>query len=108
MHLMVSVWLLKDINYDVSNEELLMLSDIHANNSPSAKFAIQTAIYDVLSQANNKSISMYINLNSEKKININSILHDNCTIKSKRCKILKVKIHNNNIYMIFENQLRKY
>ena len=94
---------LKDINYDVSNEELLMLSDIHANNSPSAKFAIQTAIYDVLSQVNDKSISMYINSNSEKKINVNSILHDNCTIKSKDAKILKVKIHSNNIYDIRES-----
>ncbi len=93
---------LKDINYDVSNEELLMLSDVHANQSPSAKFAIQTAIYDVLSKANNKSISEYINLNSEKKININSILHDNCTIDPKDAKILKVKIHNHNIYDIRE------
>ena len=93
---------LKDINYDVSIEELLMLSDIHTNQSPSAKFAIQTAIYDVLSKVNNKSISAYINHNSEKKININSILHDNCTIDPIDAKVLKVKIHNHNIYDIHE------
>ncbi len=94
---------LKDINYDVSNEELLMLSQIHANQSPSAKFAIQTAIYDILSQINGKSISMYINSDSGKHININSILHDNCTIAPKDTKILKVKIHNHNIYDIRES-----
>ena len=60
---------LKDINYDVSNEELLMLS-MFTQIRVHQQSCNQTAIYDVLSKANNKSISEYINLNSEKKINI--------------------------------------
>jgi o-succinylbenzoate synthase len=94
---------LKDIDYDVSTEEILLLSEIHSDKNPSAKFAIQSAIYDVLSQSENQTISKFINSQSSDKININSLYHPDSTIDIKKTEVLKMKIHNQNIYDIRES-----
>ena len=94
---------LKGIDYDVSTEELLLLSEIHSDKTPSAKFAIQSAIYDILSQSENQTISKFLNSQSLDKININSIYHSNSTIDIKKTEVLKIKIHTQNIYDIRES-----
>ena len=94
---------LKDIDYDVSSEELLLLSEIHCDKNPSAKFAIQSAIYNALSQLQNQTVSNFINPNSLDRVKINSIYHPNCTISVKKTEVLKIKIHSQNIYDIRES-----
>ncbi len=91
---------LQDISYDVSIEELLLLSDVHGFNSPSAKFAIQSAVYDLESQLQNKTISRFLNPQSSNKININTLVHEKSVITNENTKVLKIKIHSNSIYEI--------
>ena len=91
---------LQDIDYDVSIEELLLLSDVHGFNNPSAKFAIQSAVYDLESQFQNKTVSQFLNSQSSNKININTLVHENSIITNDNTKVLKIKIHSNSIYEI--------
>ena len=94
---------LKDIDYDISIGELLLLSDVHGLGNPSSKFAIQSAVYDIASQNENKTISQVLNSNSINKVNINSLYHKNCTVSANKTEVLKIKIHSNNIYDIKES-----
>ena len=78
---------LDDINYDVELEELLLLSDVHGFNVPSAQFAIQTAVYNLFSQINNQSVAKYLNANHLDVVNVNSIIHSQSIIKPENTKI---------------------
>jgi len=64
---------LSNINDDISLDELIILSDVHSLNAPSANFAIQTAIYDLFSKNNNKSFSIFINKKSLTEVKSNGI-----------------------------------
>jgi len=94
---------LEKIDYDVSIEELLLLSDVHSYKAPSVKFAIQTAVFDLHSQYNQKSIANYFNKNSLDRINLNAIYNSNSKIKSEDTNILKIKIQDTNIFKIRES-----
>ena len=91
---------LEGIDYDVQLEELLLLSKTHGFNVPSAEFAIEAAIYDLFSQANNQSVAQYLNGNALDFININSINHNQSTIAKGDTKVLKVKVDEKNIFSI--------
>ena len=91
---------LEGIDYDVQLEELLLLSKTHGFNVPSAEFAIEAAIYDLFSQANNQSVAQYLNDNALDLININSINHSQSTIAIGDTKVLKVKVDEKNIFSI--------
>ena len=102
---------LDGINYDVELEELLLLSDVHGFNVPSAQFAIQAAVYNLLSQINNQSVAKHLNVNHLDVVNINSIIHPQSIIKPENTKILKIKIDEKNIFSIkekIENILKVY
>ena len=64
---------LDGINYDVALEELLLLAETHGFNVPAARFAIESAAYDLFSKAENKSIAQYLNRNYLDMVNINCI-----------------------------------
>lgn len=91
---------LEGIDYDVQLEELLLLSKTHGFNVPSAEFAIEAAIYDLFSQANNQSVAQYLNDNALDLININSIINSQSTIAIGDTKVLKVKVDEKNIFSI--------
>jgi len=91
---------LEGIDYDVQLEELLLLSNTHGFNIPSAEFAIEAAIYDLFSQANNQSVAQYLNGSALDFININSINHNQSTIAIKDAKVLKIKVDEKNIFSI--------
>jgi len=79
---------LSDINDEIDIEELMLLSDVHTLNNPSAAFAIQTALFDLVSKVNKKTVSSYINQNSSLKLKCNGIynltnLENYSTIKIK-------------------------
>ena len=42
---------LEGIDYDISIEELLLLSNVHGYKVPSVKFAIQSAVFDLYSKS---------------------------------------------------------
>ena len=91
---------LDGINYDVALEELLLLADTHGFNVPAARFAIESAAYDLFSKAENKSIAQYLNPNYLDMININSIYSNRSTIDVNNTKVLKIKISERNIFTI--------
>ena len=64
---------LSDVNDEIDIEELMLLSEVHTLNSPSAAFAIQTALFDLISKVNKKTISSYINQNSSLILKCNGI-----------------------------------
>ena len=64
---------LSNINDDISLDELIILSNVHSLNAPSANFAIQTALYDLLSKNNNKSFSTFINKKSLTEVKSNGV-----------------------------------
>ena len=102
---------LEGIDYDVQLEELLLLSKTHGFNVPSAEFAIEAAIYNLFSQANNQSVAQYLNDNALDFININSINHSQSTIAIGDTKVLKVKVDEKNIFSIkdrIDDALRPY
>tara|TARA_B100000700_G_scaffold181335_1_gene200037 strand:- start:36 stop:1085 length:1050 start_codon:yes stop_codon:yes gene_type:complete len=76
------------IEDDIDLEEIMILIKAHTFNNPSASFAIETAIYDILSQRIDLPLSKYLNKNALSKIIVNGIygltdLHNYKTIKVK-------------------------
>ena len=63
----------KGINDNMALDELMILIQAHTLNSPSANFAIDTAINDILAQQKNCSLNKYLNFQALSEININGI-----------------------------------
>ena len=64
---------LKEVNDSIALDEMMILIRVHTLSTPSANFAIDTAIYDILSQKENLSLNKYLNLQALSEININGI-----------------------------------
>ena len=84
-------------------EELLSLTQVHTQGNPSAQFAIETAVYDLLSQDNGRSIAVYLNPNAHTKIAVNGItgIH----MPEDRLKLMKVKVGFRNIFDEIEHMV---
>ena len=63
----------KDLNEDIDLKEIMILIDAHTLDTPSACFAIQTAIYDILSIKKELPLNQYLNSNSSKQIKLNGL-----------------------------------
>lgn len=83
------------IDEEISLEELLILSNVHTLDSPSATFAIQTALYDLISKKNNKSLSSFINSNSLSQVKSNGIYN---LTSLDTYKVIKLKCGFRNLY----------
>ena len=83
-------------NEDIDLEELFTLIAIHSEGVPSVRFALETAIFDILSIKNNIPLAEYINPNCNKNISINGIygLH----LPEDGFKIIKVKVGSMNLF----------
>ncbi len=81
---------------EIDEEELLLLAEVHCQGCPSARFAIETAIYDILSRQSNISISKHLNVSSLSSIEINGIMGSH--IASDGFKVIKVKVGLGNIF----------
>ena len=86
---------IRDINEPISIEELIILSNVHTLTAPSATFAIQTALYDLLSTKNNQSLSNFINSNSLSSVQSNGIYN---LTSINNYKVIKVKCGFRNLY----------
>ena len=82
-------------------EELFSLAEVHTNGNPSARFAIETALYDLLAQAAGKPIAMYLNPHAHAEIAVNGItgIH----MPGDGFKIMKVKVGFRNLFDEIEN-----
>ena len=80
---------------DFEIEELLILIEAHTYDASSACFALQTAIYDILSQQKQLSLSKYLNPNAFSHLEINGLYqlttHENY-------KFIKLKCGFRNLY----------
>ena len=83
-------------NENLDGEELMLLAEVHCSNCPSARFAIDTASYDILSQENKVSISKYLNEFSLSSICVNGIVGMHNELDG--FKVLKVKVGLKNIF----------
>jgi len=75
------------INHQYNVDELLNIFKVFSKDCPSLNFALDVALYDILSQRKRLSISKYLNKNAIDKINFSAIsfegLHLNQSIKIK-------------------------
>ena len=86
-------------NYDF--EELQVLIEVHTQDLPSARFALETAVFDVLAQESNKSLAEYLNPHYRSQIAVNGIagLHQ----PSDGFNVIKVKVGFRNLFDEIEN-----
>ena len=82
-------------NDDFEIEEILILITAHTQGVPSACFAIQTAIYDILSQHNQLPLSSYLNLNALTSLELNGIYQ---LTNNMNYKFIKIKCGFRNFY----------
>ena len=57
----------------IDTEEMLFLIEAHTEGNPSARFALETAFYDLLAKHSDQSISTYLNPNAFTEISVNGI-----------------------------------
>ncbi len=86
---------------DLDREELFLLINIHSQNTPSVRFAIETAIYDILAKEEELPLARYLNANAKSKIAVNGLagVHqpgDGFTV-------MKVKVGFRNLFDEIEN-----
>ena len=82
-------------------DDLQQLIDIHTQNIPSAKFALETAAFDLLARKADKNIAQYLNSDCISQIAVNGIagLH----FSDDGFKVIKVKVGFRNLFDEIEN-----
>lgn len=80
---------------NIEKEEIFILAKVHTINTPSACFAIETALYDLLAKENNLPMNLYLNSNASPKISVNGIYN---LSEVKKYNILKIKCGFRNLY----------
>jgi len=90
---------IEDENYGL--EELQLLIEVHTQDLPSARFALETAVFDSLAQESNKSLAEYLNPHYKSQIAVNGIagLHQ----PSDGFNVIKVKMGFHNLFDEIEN-----
>ena len=86
---------LDDLQDDIKLKEMMILIEAHTFNCSSAFFAIQTAIYDILSQKNNLPLNRYLNSQASSGIKVNGIYG---LTQTQNYKTLKIKCGFRNLY----------
>ncbi len=56
---------------DLDREELFLLLEIHSQNTPSVRFALETAIYDILAKEEELPLAKYLNNKANVEILVN-------------------------------------
>ena len=83
-------------NEEMDAEELFKLVEVHSQNYPSVRFAIETAIHDLLSQNSGKPMSKNINPSALSEIKVNGMV--GAHLPSDGFKVMKVKVGHNNLF----------
>ena len=97
-----------DDQYNIETDELMILIKAHTLGTPSAKFAIETAVYDILSQQKKIPLCKFLNLNALSQIFVNGV-HQLTNFDD--YSIIKVKCGFRNLYdeiELLENLVAKF
>ena len=86
-------------NYD--KDDLLSLIDLHTKDIPSARFALESAVFDLLAQEANTSLAEFLNPNYKPQIFVNGIV--GVHLPADGFNIMKVKVGFRNIFDEIEN-----
>tara|TARA_B110000263_G_C15300928_1_gene507939 strand:- start:1533 stop:2552 length:1020 start_codon:yes stop_codon:yes gene_type:complete len=86
---------------DLDNEELFLLIEIHSQNTPSVRFALETPIYDILAKEGELPLAKYLNTNANTEIPVNGLvgLH----LPADGFKVMKLKVGFRNLFDEIEN-----
>ena len=84
-------------------EELLSLAEIHTTGNPSARFAIETALYDLLSQEAGKPLALYLNSHAHTEVAVNGI--SGVHMARDGYKVMKVKVGFRNLFDEIEHMV---
>ena len=86
---------------DLDREELFLLLEIHSQNTPSVKFALETAIYDILAKEEELPLAEYLNTNAEFGIAVNGLA--GVHLPGDGFSVIKVKVGFRNLFDEIEN-----
>ena len=80
----------------IDKEDLLSLVNIHTEDIPSARFVLETAVFDLLSQEAGKPLALYLNPTAHTEIAVNGIagIH----MPGDGYKVMKVKVGFRNLF----------
>jgi o-succinylbenzoate synthase len=81
---------------NIEKEELLAMAEVHTQGYPSARFAVETALYDLFAQKAKKSLALYLNPHTLTEIAVNGItgIH----MPGDGFKVMKVKVGFRNLF----------
>ena len=88
-------------NFD--SDDLLMLVNIHTENLPSLRFALETAVSDLLAKEEKKPLALYLNSNAHTKIAVNGI--SGIHMPGDGFKVIKVKVGFRNLFDEIEHMV---
>jgi len=78
------------------SDDLLSLVNIHTEGIPSARFALETAVFDLLSQEEKKPLALYLNPQASTEITVNGI--SGIHMPGDGFKVIKVKVGFRNLF----------
>ena len=86
---------------DLDREELFLLLEIHSQNTPSVRFALETAIYDILAKEEELPLAKYLNNKANVEILVNGLVgvHQ----PGEGFSVMKVKVGFRNLFDEIEN-----
>ena len=86
---------------DFEIDELFSLIEVHTEDTPSARFALESAVYDMLSKDAGVPLCKYLNSNAKPEIAVNGLvgLH----LPADGFKVMKVKVGYRNLFDEIEN-----
>ena len=80
----------------MDSDDLLSLVHIHTEGIPSARFALESAVYDLLAQKEGKPLSIYLNPHAPTEIAVNGI--SGIHMPGDGFKVIKVKVGFRNLF----------
>ncbi len=86
---------------DFEMDELFSLIEVHSQNIPSVRFALETAIYDILAKEAELPLSKYLNTNAEFGIAVNGLA--GVHLPGDGFSVIKVKVGFRNLFDEIEN-----
>ena len=86
---------------DFEIDEVISLIEVHSQNTPSVRFALESAVYDMLSKDAGVPLCKYLNSNAKPEIAVNGLVGLHLPVDG--FKVMKVKVGFRNLFDEIEN-----
>ena len=86
---------------DFEIDELFSMIEVHTEDTPSARFALESAVYDMLSKDAGVPLCKYLNSNAKPEIAVNGLVGLHLPVDG--FKVMKVKVGFRNLFNEIEN-----